>query len=200
MLKKQFRKYKWLILLMVLVFLANTVEVAREYDKTQLIRFHVLADNDSPRSQQDKLAVKDAVVAFMQEELKDSQNVEESRLIIQADMPQMQKIAEDTLAARGCTDSVQIEYGTYYFPIKYYGAFTLPEGDYEAVRIILGAGEGQNWWCVMFPPMCFTGAGEDLGAYSDCAPKKEIVIKWRAAEWWQEHFGADEQTADEENV
>lgn len=190
--KNWLKEYKWLMLLILLALGANTIEIAEEYDKTQLIRFHVLADNNSKASQENKLAVKDAVVEFMQEELKDSQNVEESRRIIQEDMPQMQKIAEEVLAERNCADKVQICYGNYYFPVKYYGAFALPAGEYEAVRIILGEGKGENWWCVMFPPMCFTGASEDLGAYTDCAPKKEIVVKWRIAEWWDEHFGDEE--------
>ncbi len=190
--KNWLKEYKWLMLLILLALGANTIEIAEEYDKTQLIRFHVLADNNSKASQENKLAVKDAVVEFMQEELKDSQNVEESRRIIQEDMPQMQKIAEEVLVERNCADEVQICYGNYYFPVKYYGAFALPAGEYEAVRIILGEGKGENWWCVMFPPMCFTGASEDLGAYTDCAPKKEIVVKWRIAEWWDEHFGDEE--------
>ncbi len=190
--KNWLKEYKWLMLLILLALGANTIEIAEEYDKTQLIRFHVLADNNSKASQENKLAVKDAVVEFMQEELKDSQNVEESRRIIQEDMPRMQKIAEEVLAERNCADEVQICYGNYYFPVKYYGAFALPAGEYEAVRIILGEGKGENWWCVMFPPMCFTGASEDLGAYTDCAPKKEIVVKWRIAEWWDEHFGDEE--------
>ena len=190
--KNWLKEYKWLMLLILLALGANTIEIAEEYDKTQLIRFHVLADNNSKASQENKLAVKDAVVEFMQEELKDSQNVEESRRIIQEDMPRMQKIAEEVLAERNSADEVQICYGNYYFPVKYYGAFALPAGEYEAVRIILGEGKGENWWCVMFPPMCFTGASEDLGAYTDCAPKKEIVVKWRIAEWWDEHFGDEE--------
>ena len=190
--KNWLKEYKWLMLLILLALGANTIEIAEEYDKTQLIRFHVLADNNSKASQENKLAVKDAVVEFMQEELKDSQNVEESRRIIQEDMPRMQKIAEEVLAERNCADEVQICYGNDYFPVKYYGAFALPAGEYEAVRIILGEGKGENWWCVMFPPMCFTGASEDLGAYTDCAPKKEIVVKWRIAEWWDEHFGDEE--------
>ena len=190
--KNWLKEYKWLMLLILLALGANTIEIAEEYDKTQLIRFHVLADNNSKASQENKLAVKDAVVEFMQEELKDSQNVEESRRIIQEDMPRMQKIAEEVLAERNCADEVQICYGNYYFPVKYYGAFALPAGEYEAVRIILGEGKGENWWCVIFPPMCFTGASEDLGAYTDCAPKKEIVVKWRIAEWWDEHFGDEE--------
>lgn len=190
--KKVFAEYKWVILLLFCTVLFNTVEISEEYAKDELIRFHVLADNDSTEAQADKLAVKDAVVAFMQEELKDSRDIAESRRIIQEDMLQMQKIAVATLQARGAEENVEIAYGNFYFPIKYYGAFTLPAGEYEAVRIIIGEGRGQNWWCVMFPPMCFTGASEDLGAYSDCAPKKEIVVKWKVYEWYEEHFGAKE--------
>ena len=104
----------------------------------------------------------------------------------------MKNIALETLKERGETEeNVEIVYGNFYFPVKYYGAFALPAGEYEAVRIILGEGKGQNWWCVMFPPMCFTGASEDLGAYTDCAPKKEIVVKFKVVEWYKEHFGED---------
>ena len=191
--KNVFKEYKWVMLLLLLTVAVNTVEISEEYDKSELIRFHVLADNDSPQAQADKLAVKDAVAAFMQKELADSESAAESRAIIQKDMPVMQNIALGVLKERGVTDEkVEVVYGNFYFPLKYYGAFTLPAGEYEAVRIILGEGKGQNWWCVMFPPMCFIGASEDLGAYSDCVPKKEIVLKFKAVEWYEEHFGESE--------
>lgn len=189
-LKKVLSEYKWAIALLMLALAVNTMEITSEYDKDELIRFHVMADNDTVQAQADKLAVKDAVVSFMQQELADSESVEESRAIIQKDMPKMKNIALETLKERGETEeNVEIVYGNFYFPVKYYGAFALPAGEYEAVRIILGEGKGQNWWCVMFPPMCFTGASEDLGAYTDCAPKKEIVVKFKAVEWYKEHFG-----------
>ena len=182
-LKKVLSEYKWAIALLMLTLAVNTMEITSEYDKDELIRV---------QAQADKLAVKDAVVSFMQQELADSESVEESRAIIQKDMPKMKNIALETLKERGETEeNVEIVYGNFYFPVKYYGAFALPAGEYEAVRIILGEGKGQNWWCVMFPPMCFTGASEDLGAYTDCAPKKEIVVKFKVVEWYKEHFGED---------
>ena len=128
-LKKVLSEYKWAIALLMLTLAVNTMEITSEYDKDELIRFHVMADNDTVQAQADKLAVKDAVVSFMQQELADSESVE------------------------------------------------------------IGQAEGKNWWCVMFPPMCFTGASEDLGAYTDCAPKKEIVVKFKVVEWYKEHFG-----------
>ena len=70
--KNVFKEYKWVLLLLLLTVAVNTVEISEEYDKSELIRFHVLADNDSPQAQADKLAVKDAVAAFMQKELADS--------------------------------------------------------------------------------------------------------------------------------
>ena len=189
-LKKVLSEYKWAIALLMLTLAVNMLEITSEYDKDELIRFHVMADNDTVQAQADKLAVKDAVVSFMQQELADSESVEESRAIIQKDMPKMKNIALETLKERGETEeNVEIVYGNFYFPVTYYGAFALPAGEYEAVRIILGEGKGQNWWCVMFPPMCFTGASEDLGAYTDCAPKKEIVVKFKVVEWYKEHFG-----------
>lgn len=191
-LKRILAEYKWVIVLLLCTAFFNSFDISEEYATDELIRFHVLADNDGAQAQADKLAVKDAVVAFMQEELKDSGDIDESRRIIQKDMPMMQKIALETLHTRGIEENVEIVYGNFYFPLKYYGAFALPAGEYEAVRIIIGEGRGQNWWCVMFPPMCFTGASEDLGAYSDCAPKKEIVVKWKVYEWYEEHFGAKE--------
>ena len=127
--KRLFGEYKGAIALLMLTLAVNTLEITSEYDKDELIRFHVMADNDTVQAQADKLAVKDAVVSFMQQELADSESVEESRAIIQKDMPKMKNIALETLKERGETEeNVEIVYGNFYFPVKYYGAFALPAG------------------------------------------------------------------------
>ena len=105
-LKKVLSEYKWAIALLMLTLAVNTLEITSEYDKDELIRFHVMADNDTVQAQADKLAVKDAVVSFMQQELADSESVEESRAIIQKDMPKMKNIALETLKERGETEKM----------------------------------------------------------------------------------------------
>ncbi|MDR3269912.1 MAG: stage II sporulation protein R [Peptococcaceae bacterium] len=124
-------------------------------EQTECIRFHVLAHSDAPEDQSVKRAVRDAILERVAPELARSQSLAESREILQALLTVMAETARQEIVRQGRTDAVRIEYGQFDFPTKSYGTLVLPAGKYEAVRICIGRAEGSNWWCVLFPPLCF---------------------------------------------
>lgn len=121
----------------------------------KMIRFHVLANSDSPEDQQLKIKVRDAVIDDLTPILSNIETLEDARAIMINSFPRMREMAESTIQSNGYDYSVQVSLEPVFFPVKVYGAFTFPAGTYEALRIQIGEAEGQNWWCVMFPPLCF---------------------------------------------
>ena len=121
----------------------------------KVIRFHVVANSDSEADQALKLAVRDAILVKVSPGLAKSQSLEESRLLLQSLQPEMESIARSVVQAWGKNEQIRSDYGRFQFPTKSYGSIVLPAGEYEAVRILIGQAEGANWWCVLFPPLCF---------------------------------------------
>lgn len=115
----------------------------------QLVRLHVIAASDSAADQAEKLAVRDAVLRCLTPKLRHAENADEARQIILRAWPLIRRAAES--AAK---QPVRTDFGTEHYPTRDYGAFALPAGDYLSLRVMLGAGEGKNWWCVVFPPLC----------------------------------------------
>ena len=122
----------------------------------KVLRFHVLANSDSEADQTLKLAVRDAVGSFMQEKLADVENLEECELVVRQSLGEIEEAAAETIAENGYDYDVTAELEHTSFPVKNYGSYTFPAGDYEALRIVIGEGNGHNWWCVMYPNMCFS--------------------------------------------
>ncbi|EKQ50851.1 MULTISPECIES: stage II sporulation protein R [unclassified Clostridium] len=123
--------------------------------KDSLIRFHVIANSDNDDDQKLKLKVKDKVIDYLYPYLNKSASLDESRQIIKDRMQEVKKIAEEVIKENNYGYNVQVQLSRENFPEKSYGNITLPQGNYEAFRIIIGSGQGRNWWCVMFPPLCF---------------------------------------------
>jgi stage II sporulation protein R len=120
-----------------------------------VIRFHVRANSDAESDQILKMQVKAAVVEMVEPLLENSANVDESREILAENMETIKMCAAETLAKNGCQDEVSVYFERSYFPAKTYGDVTFPPGEYEAFRIDIGEAQGQNWWCVLYPPLCF---------------------------------------------
>ncbi len=123
-----------------------------------LIRLHVIANSDSQEDQALKRDVRDAVLNYMKEQLKASGDVEQTKFIITRDIDKLKEIARNEIVRLGKDYDVRVMLGSFPFPTKAYGDVTLPAGFYEALRIVIGKGEGANWWCVLFPPLCFVDA------------------------------------------
>lgn len=123
----------------------------------QVIRFHVLADSDSAWDQANKLAVRDTVLDYLNDVLPENMNVVQTANFIENHLKNIRQVAEETLAQRDCGDPVQARLVQDDFPEKTYGDCTFPAGTYEALRISIGRAEGHNWWCMIYPGLCFNG-------------------------------------------
>lgn len=120
-----------------------------------VFRLHVIANSDSAEDQNLKYIVRDKVIEYMSSISQNASSKEAVIEIAKANSDKIQAIASQTIRENGYTYSVNVEVGNFSFPSKRYGDITLPPGYYDALRIKIGEAEGQNWWCVMFPPLCF---------------------------------------------
>lgn len=130
-------------------------ELVYEEIEKEIIRFHVIANSDSEEDQNLKLKVRDAVVDFVYKGLENSTSLEESRKFILDNKNQIESIAKKEIDKYGYEYKVESMLSRENFPDKIYGDVVFPQGEYEAYRILIGEAKGQNWWCVMFPPLCF---------------------------------------------
>lgn len=130
--------------------------------RQNLIRLHVVANSDTFEDQQRKLMVRDAVTASLEKELQNVKDTELAKLYLQEKLPYIQLIAENTLQALGCKDEVIVSLCREAFDTRVYDTFTLPAGVYNALRIVIGEGQGRNWWCVVFPSLCIPVTSESF--------------------------------------
>lgn len=166
---------------------------------SKILRFHVLANSDSESDQKVKLQVRDAVGTYLRPLLENAENIEDTRSIVNSHMDDIIMISRQTLQENGYDYKVQAVVTHTNFPEKTYGSYTFPKGNYEALEITIGKGEGKNWWCVLYPNMCFKGsvfevvdteAGEELKEvlsaweYADVFDSKEVKVRWKALEYF----------------
>ncbi|MEW8956096.1 stage II sporulation protein R [Clostridium sp.] len=154
------------------VYEKNTSKKQVEDISNKLIRFHILANSDSIEDQELKLRVKDEVLNFIQPILKESKSLDESRDILRNNNEKIIEIANEVVKKNGYDYKVNAELSRENFPVKVYGDIALPQGEYEAYRILIGDAEGENWWCVMFPPLCFVDVTK--GEVNSEETKKEL--------------------------
>ncbi|WP_248929359.1 stage II sporulation protein R [Paenibacillus hamazuiensis] len=121
------------------------------------IRIRILANSDSVADQWVKREVRDAIFAEIRTWAEGPQTIEQAREMIRARLGELEQLSNDTLHDRGFGYDAKVELDTVPFPAKTVGTKVYPAGQYEALRVTLGKGEGQNWWCVLFPPLCFMG-------------------------------------------
>lgn len=142
----------------------------------KLIRFHVLANSDSEEDQALKMKVKDEVISFIAPKLEHSSSIEESREILKENNDEIIKIATKCIKDNGYNYSVSTTLGKENFPTKVYGNITLPQGEYEAFRVLIGDADGANWWCVMFPPLCFVDVTKGQISYDETDERMKKVL------------------------
>ena len=139
------------LLIMAVEWLIPGAE-AEIYDS--VIRLHVLANSDSEADQQVKLAVRDALLAECGALFASAENREDARVIIDENLPRLREIADRVLEEQGFPYRSRIVIGSEKYPTREYDGVAFPAGEYLSLRVLLGAHEGQNWWCVLFPPLC----------------------------------------------
>ena len=144
-----------IVLVCCLLLMIGTLPVHGEaeiYDT--VVRLHVLANSDSEEDQALKLRVRDAVLTVTEPLLVDCRSQEEARTLLEVHMPDIQAAAEAVIAAEGRADSIALMLDTEEYPTRDYDGFCFPAGEYLSLRVCIGAAEGQNWWCGLFPPLC----------------------------------------------
>ncbi|MEA3321275.1 MAG: stage II sporulation protein R [Bacillota bacterium] len=121
----------------------------------EAIRLRILANSDSEQDQELKRKIRDRVNEEITVWVEGLTSMENAREVITGNMDQIEKIVEEVMAEEGVVQTYNVDFGRVEFPTKMYGKFIYPAGDYEAILITLGEGTGANWWCVLFPPLCF---------------------------------------------
>ncbi len=144
---------------LIVVFTANLLPVHGEeeiYDT--VVRLHVLANSDSEDDQALKLAVRDEVLSITSTRLGDCKTREEARAVLCDILPEIQEKAQKKVRSLGYDYPVDLVLGIEDYPTKEYESCTFPAGEYLSLRVIIGEGAGQNWWCCLFPPLCLSSA------------------------------------------
>lgn len=160
----------------------------------EAIRLRILANSDTSEDQKTKLVVRDQVSFYISDLVKDIDNIDEARTIIEQHIPQVAEVVQRTLVKEQAPHSFTVEYRKNVpFPEKMYGNYLYPEGEYEAVLITIGKAEGANWWCVLFPPLCFL----DFSSKENSEEKVDEDKGIQADE--QEDVNSDQQNSDLED-
>lgn len=149
---------------------------------SKILRFHVLANSDSVEDQAVKEEVRDAVGAYLQPLLEEAENLEETKQIIGNNIRAIEEVSKETLKANGYDYEVTARITRTDFPEKSYGSYTFPKGEYEALQIVIGEGEGQNWWCVLYPNMCFRGSVFEVVEEEAGEALREVLSPWEYAD------------------
>lgn len=122
---------------------------------SQVVRFHVLANSDRIEDQELKMEVKERILDRVGDILRGADSLDEAKRRLKENIGYLQAEADDCLAEAGSSQRAEVHYEKDYFPVKCYGDYTFPAGEYEALRVKIGNAQGYNWWCMLYPSLCF---------------------------------------------
>lgn len=174
----------------------------------QILRFHVIANSDTEEDQELKLKVRDKIGAYLGKELGQVTNLEECEKTVQKHLPDIERCAKTILEEEGYAYSVKAKISDTKFPKKTYGNYTFPKGEYRALTVVIGSGSGKNWWCVMYPNLCFSGSmyevidensKEELRAvlseedYAEIMAEGELRVRFKYLDGLLSLFGVEEK-------
>ena len=160
----------------------------------RMVRLHVIANSDSAGDQTLKLMVRDAVLTRVSDWMAGVENPKEAEQVLAERLTELEAVGAKVVWQAGYSYPVKVQLETTHFPTKYYDGFALPAGDYRALRVVIGAGEGENWWCVVFPTLCVAPASEwEATAVSGGMNDSEValmagesegyILKFKCLEW-----------------
>ena len=152
---------------------SQTKELIYEDIANEIIRFHVIANSNTDEDQALKLKVRDEVIEFVSNSLKENKDLDESRQFIIDNKSNIEDIAKSVIIENGYSYNVTSTLSRENFPDKIYGDVVFPQGEYEAYRILIGEAKGENWWCVMFPPLCFVDGTKEAIDSTEVVEKLE---------------------------
>lgn len=161
--KKEWKKNILMAVIIVIVVIGYIAGFNEKTVKTsvqsgiaeEILRFHVIANSDSKEDQELKMKVKEEIVSYVSLLTEGEEDVHKAEYIISLYLEEIQKKAEEVIKREGYDYSVTAELTDSYFPVKTYGEAVFPEGIYRALKINIGKAEGKNWWCVLYPNLCF---------------------------------------------
>lgn len=155
------------------------------FEQNNLIRLHVIANSNTITDQQLKLKVRDVILTEITPEFESLTDVNQAKWLINKNLKIIQDLVEREIKRRGYDYPVKVELGEFNFPTKQYGKIIFPAGNYEALKVVIGAGQGNNWWCVLFPPLCFVDITKKIAVENSevkdeqLAGQGEIQIEYR---------------------
>lgn len=196
---KKLRIAELALLIGLAVFLASGAMALRTQDALaeKVVRLHVLANSDAEEDQALKIQVRDVVLERATELLEQAADRKEAEGLLRGSLLELERIAAEEIQSQGYAYPVTAELTNTEFPTKEYDGFTLPAGEYLALRIVIGEGGGHNWWCVVFPPLCTTASADvPVSALAAGLSEDEVgliteenqgyVLKFKAVEWWEQ--------------
>lgn len=187
--------FSLLVGLAAAVFISSLQNFSGDYDNLRhgMIRLHILANSDSEEDQEVKLKVRDAVLEGSAGWLEHCKTLEDTKSAVEDKLPEIKAIAERALIENGFDEKVKCELTHMDFDTREYDSFTVPAGDYDALRITIGEAAGHNWWCVLYPPLCLPAASERADAEDYFTPEEldilknpdEYEIRFKCIEWYR---------------
>ena len=158
----------------------------------KMIRLHIVATSDDIAAQETKIAVRDGILAMLEPVLSGTGAMGEAETIIRGRLSAVEETALSILSDRGDSSAVKVTLEAEYFPTRNYETFSLPTGEYKSLRVIIGEGEGRNWWCVIFPPLCmsiaeganYVATGLNTDDIALITEGEGYVIKFKTLELW----------------
>ncbi|NDO47313.1 stage II sporulation protein R [Clostridium sp. MD294] len=210
-LKMEKKNIVWCCIFTLIFLLCCTVYATKVYSEhiqsgiaQKVIRFHVLANSDAENDQNLKLAVRDAILQQLGEELEKYHDKEETKKYLKNNMDRIKNIALQEITRQGYDYDVKVSLENTVFPLKKYGELSFPAGMYEALRVEIGEAKGKNWWCVVYPPLCYVDVAcsevteeskirlqgslteEEFCIVDNAEQEISTNVKFKIVEWWQE--------------
>lgn len=161
-----------LILSLPAIFPRNTLRI-----NDKVLRLHIIANSDSAADQALKQAVRDRIISEISDDFKSAHSLTETKDIAAHKLNEIETAAADEIRMRGKSYPVKAELGSFAFPLKAYGNMVFPPGEYSALRVVIGDGRGANWWCVLFPPLCFVDLTHGTVVGAEAELKKVLTDK-----------------------
>ena len=193
------KRIHWIsIIIAVAVMISYAlVNADKTIERDDLIRLHIIANSDSPEDQALKNKIRDQLLLAFGQTFKDAPTMENARTLIGENLIEFERIALAEIYEEGYQYPVNAKLGIYPFPTKVYGDIVYPAGRYEALRVVIGKGQGANWWCVMFPPLCFVDISSGVtrkatgvtrkGPIKPTEAGEKVAVKYtfKLVEWWK---------------
>ena len=172
--------FAMLIGLIMAISLTSFSSFARycELKENEVLRLHILANSDSDEDQQLKYAVRDKLLGEFANDMKIAQNVDQAKNIARNNVEKYEQISQKFVNEQGYDYNIHAEVVNMYFTTRNYEKYTLPAGNYDAVRILIGSGDGKNWWCLMYPSLCLPAVSEidEVDKTDENSETEQIVL------------------------